>query len=131
MVYAQGAESFWTGKVIIVQNVWKRLGNTTDKTENFTEKIIYVVSVGKLLFQMEKEYVRSAEQNVQCEKKYKQMSKNSGFEKSKSLFIMKELKKEYVLGVGKEKRCQVRKSAAFASRKMPKCIEKNMRIGPI
>ena len=62
MVYVPDAESLWTGKVITVQNVWKRLGNITDKTENFTEKIIYVVSVGKLLFQMEKGYVQNAGQ---------------------------------------------------------------------
>ena len=67
MVYVRDAESLWTGKVITVQNAWKRLGNTTDKTENFTEKIIYVVSVGKLLFQMEKGYVQNVEPREKIE----------------------------------------------------------------
>lgn len=63
MAYAQDAESLWTGKVITVQNAWKRLGNTTDKTENFTEKTTFVQSVEKIVFLTEKGYARNAEQN--------------------------------------------------------------------
>ena len=60
MVYALDVESLWTGTVITVQNAWKRLGNTTDKTKNFIGKITSVQSVGKIKCQTESGHARNA-----------------------------------------------------------------------
>lgn len=128
---APDAASLSIEKGITVQSVWKRCGNTADKVENFTEKIIYAVNAGKILCQMGKVRAQSAGQNVKILESLIQTNRRKCSERNKILFICIALNKEFVQDVGKEKLFQGRKNAAFVLQKTLKYIEKNMRIDQI